>query len=51
LMAARKSYEAAFQFSPVFSKPLLFPAFPYFFSLALTCLIILACSFVTSLFA
>lgn len=51
LIAARKSYEAAFQLSPVFSKPLLFPALPSFFSLALTCLIRLACYLFTSLFA
>ncbi len=50
LTAALKSYEAAFQFSPVFSKPFPFPL-PSFFSLAFTCLTKVACSLLTSLFA
>lgn len=50
LIAARKSYEAVFQLSPVLSKP--FPlALPYFFYFALTCLMMFACSLFTSLLA
>lgn len=49
-MAARKSSDAAFQLSLVFSNPLVL-VFPYFFYFAFTCLTMLACSLFTSLFA